>query len=64
MALTGSGNGVGEAGSRSDWEVCILDVLEERRMEHGTGQGTEGATQGEAKILVLSIPEFELLVQY
>lgn len=30
----------------------------------GQGRGTEGATQGEAKILVLSIPECELLVQY
>lgn len=28
------------------------------------GRGAEGATQGEAKISVLNIPEFELLVQY
>lgn len=28
------------------------------------GGGAEGATQGEATISVLNIPEFELLVQY
>lgn len=28
------------------------------------GRGAEGATRGEAKISVLNIPEFKLLVQY
>ena len=28
------------------------------------GGGAEGATQGEATISVLNIPEFEVLVQY
>lgn len=39
-------------------------TLEERQTEHDEGKGSEGPTQGKAKISVLNIPEFELLVQY
>ena len=60
-----SGDGARKAGSKNEWEVCLLDNIgEEADGAWRKAGGAEGATQGEATISVLNIPEFELLVQY